>query len=73
MQINLPFEIGDDCWWVDSETLEVNCDKGGITGVAIYADRIELLDLAGEPRPLHSQWGCLTKEEAEAFKEKLQR
>ena len=70
-EVVLPCLPGDDCWFVDSETLEVECEKGGITAVVVYADRIEILDLAGEPRTLHSQWCCLSREEAEAFREKL--
>lgn len=69
--ITLPCKPGDDCWWVNSQTLEVSCDKGGIKGLAIYEDRIEIIDLAGEPRELHGQWGCLSREEAEAFRARL--
>ena len=69
--IDLPCKPGDDCWWVDCETLEVRCDKGGIKGIAIYEYRIELIDPAGEYRELHGQWGCLSREEAEAYREKL--
>ena len=67
----LPCAIGSDCWWVSSETLEVEYEKGGITGFVILKDEILALDLAGEPVKIHSQWCCLTKEEAEEFREKL--
>lgn len=67
MQINLPFDIGDDLWWMSDETMEVCCDEGGIRGVAIREDGIYLIDRCGEQTKLHSQYGCLTREEAEAF------
>ena len=69
--VDLPCKPGDDCWWVDSETLEIHHEAGGITGVVVYADRIEILDLAGERLPLHTQWSCLSREEAEAVREKM--
>ena len=67
MQINLPFDIGDDLWWVSDETKEVCCDEGGIRGVAIHEDGIYLIDRCREQVKLHSQYGCLTREEAEVF------
>ena len=67
----LPCPIGSDCWWVSSETLEVKCEKGGIAGFAIFKDEILALDRSGERMELHSQWCCLSKEEAEAFRNKL--
>ena len=67
----LPCPIGSDCWWVSSETLEVECEKGGITGFTVLKDEILALDLSGNPMKMHSQWCCLTREEAEAFREKL--
>ena len=67
----LPCPIGSDCWWVFSETMEVECEKGGVTGFVIRENGITALDKAGEQFELHSQWGCLTKEEAEAFREAM--
>ena len=67
MQINLPFDIGDDLWWASEETMEVCCDEGGICGVAIHDDGVYLIDRCREQVKLHSRYGCLTKEEAEAF------
>ena len=67
MQINLPFDIGDDLWWSSEETMEVCCDEGGICGVAIHDDGVYLIDRCREQVKLHSRYGCLTKEEAEAF------
>lgn len=71
MKIDLPFEIGDDLWWVSSETMEVECEKGGIHGVAIHEDGVYLIDSCREQTKLHSQYGCLTREEAEAFREQM--
>ena len=70
MKIDLPFEIGDDLWWVSDETNEACCDKGGICGVAIHKDGIYIIDRGREQTKLHSQYGCLSKEEAEAFLKK---
>lgn len=67
MRIDLPFEIGDDLWWVSDETNEACCEEGGIRGVAIYEGEIYLLDRCGERNKLHSEIGCLSREEAEAF------
>ena len=69
--VSLPCPIGSDCWWVSSETLEVECEEGGITGFVILKDEILALDKAGERMEIHGQWCCLTREEAEAFREKL--
>ena len=67
----LPCPIGSDLWWVTSDTKEVECIKGGITGFSIRANGIVALDLCGEEIEIHSQWCCLSKEEAEAFREKM--
>ena len=67
----LPFMPGDDFWWVDSETREVCCEKNGIVGVAIYADRIDMIDRDGERWSLGEQWFFLTKEDAEEFRDTL--
>ena len=67
----LPCPIGSDWWYVDSETLEVRCEKGGITGFVILKDKILALDSCGERMEIHDEWCCLTREEAEAFREKL--
>ena len=71
LTVELPCPIGSDIWWVSSETLEVNYEEGGITGFVILEDEILALDKSGERFKLHSQWCCLTREEAEAFREKL--
>ena len=71
MHIEIPCQPGDDLWVVDSETMEVYCEKGGISAVVIDKDGIYVLDSVGERRDLHEQCGCLTKEEAEAFKNNM--
>lgn len=67
----LPCKPGDDYWWVSSETLEIHHEEGGIIGVAIYKDCFKIIDRSGEVCPLGTQWCCLTREEAESFREKL--
>ena len=67
----LPCPIGSDLWWVTSDTKEVECVKGGITGFVIRANEIVALDPSGEKVEIHSQWCYLSREEAEAFREKL--
>lgn len=71
MNIEFPCKPGDDIWLVDNDTMEVYCEKGGISGVVVYKDGFAILDSIGELRELHSQCGCLTREEAEAFRDKL--
>ena len=71
LTVELPCPIGSDIWWVSSENLEVNYEEGGITGFVVLEDKILALDRSGERMELHSQWCCLTREEAEAFREKL--
>jgi len=71
MRIDLPFELGDDLWWVDSEDNEIRCEKGGIRGVAIRNEKTYIIGVDGEMFELHSQWGCLTKEEAETIRRNL--
>lgn len=46
-------------------------EKGGITGFVVREGEILALDLSGEMMELHTRWCCLTKEEAEAFREEL--
>ena len=69
--VMLPCPIGSDIWWVDDETLEVKFEEGGVTGFIIRANEILALDKSGEPFRLNSQWGCLTREKAEAIRERM--
>ena len=65
----LPFMPNDDLWWVDSETMEVRCEKNGIAGVAIFADRILMIDKEGNQWTVGDKWFFLTKEDAEEFRD----
>ena len=58
-------------WWIDSETMEVECEKGGITGFMILEDEVLALDKMKETMKIHSELCCLTREEAEALREEL--
>lgn len=69
--VELPCKPGSDCWYVDPETFEVACEKGGIAGFEIRGETIYALDTAWNPMEIHSEWCCLTREEAEMFREKL--
>ena len=69
--VELPCPIGSDYWWVSNETLEVGCEKGGIVGFAVLEDQIYALDSEHTWVEIHSQWCCLSREEAEAFRERL--
>ena len=71
MSFEFPCPIGSDYWWVSSETMEVECEKGGIVGFVVLKDEVYALDAEHTWMELHSQWCCLTREEAEAFREKL--
>ena len=72
MQIELlPCSPGDDIWVVDSETMEVYCEKGGVKGVVVYKDDFAIIDSVGEFRELRGPCGCLTKEEAEELRDKM--
>ena len=72
MTVVLPCKPGDDYWWVSSETLEINHEEGGITGVVVYKDNhFKIVDKLGDLCDIGTQWCCLTKEEAETFREKL--
>ena len=69
----LPCKPGSDCWYVDAETFEVCYEKGGITGFVVLDGEILALDLSGERMELHTEWCCLTREEAEEFSEKMRK
>ena len=71
VMVLLPCPIGSDWWYVDPDTLEVGCEKGGITGFVVLKDKILALDSCGERMEIHNEWCCLSREEAEAIREKL--
>ena len=62
----LPCPIGSDFWWVDDDTMEVKCEKGGITGFVVLKDEVLALNTDGDRLEIHSEWCCLSREEAEA-------
>lgn len=68
----LPCKPGDDYWWIhDNETLDIECDKGGIKAVIVYEDHFGMIDVDRECLNLHTEWSCLSREEAEKLREKL--
>lgn len=70
--IVLPCKIGDDIWWIDSENNTVQCEKNGVAGFIVKKDEILIMDQAGCPARIGTQYCYLTKEEAEkALSEQL--
>lgn len=63
--IVLPCEIGADVWYIEGETLTVQCEKNGVAGFVIKKDEILILDSAGCEDHIGSQFCHLTKESAE--------
>ena len=72
--IPLPCPVGSDFWWVDTDDMSVNHEKGGIQGFEIRDNGIlYALDPCLEELEVHSETCCLTREEAEEFREKLRK
>ena len=70
--ITFPCPIGSDYWYVEPEKLEVRCVKGGIRGFAYHDGQIfALVDERLDMLELHDPWCCLSKKEAEMFREQL--
>ena len=68
----LPCPVGSDFWWVDTDDMSVNHEKGGIRGFEIRDNGIlYALDPSLEEIEVHSEWCCLSREEAEEFREKV--
>ena len=68
----LPCPVGSDFWWVDTDDMSVNHEKGGIRGFEIRDDgKLYALDPSLEEIEVHSRWCSLSREEAEAFREKI--
>ena len=67
----LPCPIGSDFWWVDDDTMEVKCEKGGITGFVVLKDEVLALNTDGDQLEIHSEWCCLSREEAETKLEEM--
>lgn len=68
--IVLPCKIGDDIWWINSETNSVECEKNGVSGFIIKKDEVLVRDKTGSEDRIGTQYCYLTKEDAEkALKE----
>lgn len=61
-----PCKVGDDAWWIDPETKEVQCTKNGIKGICYYGDGNFKVISTGEnePEALHTIWCMLSEKEA---------
>lgn len=70
--VEFPCKPGDDYWYVDPETMEVDHIKGGIHGLAFHHGKMfALLDESLDMIEIHSDMCCLSREEAEAVREKM--
>ena len=68
-----PCEIGADIWYIDSETITVECEKNGVAGFVVKKDEILIIDKAGSEDHIGSQFCHLTKESAEEALAAMQR
>ena len=62
-----PCKVGDDIWWVNSESNTVECQKNGIKAVCWDGEKWYIVDTDKNVDPIGNQWTCLTKEDAEKF------
>ena len=62
-----PCKVGDDIWWVNSETNTVECQKQGIKAVCWDGEKWYIRDSDNSVDPIGTKWTCLTKEDAESF------
>ena len=60
-----PCKIGDDIWYIDSETNTVECEKNGVAGFIVKEGEILIRDKAGSEDRIGSQFCHLSKEAAE--------
>jgi hypothetical protein len=70
-----PCKVGDDIYWLNNETNEVECQKNDIKAVCYYGDgKFKVVSRCEEtPEDIGTVWCFLTKEEAErALKEREQ-
>jgi hypothetical protein len=68
-----PCKVGDDIYWIDSDTNEIKCAKKDIKAVCYYGNNDFKIITQDEssPEDIGTQWCYLTKEEAEnALKER---
>ena len=67
-----PCKVGDDIYWIDSDTNEIKCQKNGIKAVCYFGDDNFKIISKDEntPEDIGTRWCMFTKEEAEkALKE----
>lgn len=63
--VKMPCKIGDDIWWIDSESWTVECEKNGVTGFIIKKDEVLIRDSTGCEDRIGTQYCFLSKEAAE--------
>ena len=62
-----PCKVGDDIYWIDSDTNEIKCQKNGIKAVCYFGDDNFKIISKDEntPEDIGTRWCMFTKEEAE--------
>lgn len=63
-----PCKVGDDIYWIDSDTNEIKCQKNDIKAVCYYGEgKFKIISKnENTPEDIGTRWCMLTKEEAEA-------
>ena len=72
--VELPVMPGDDLYWIDDETMKIECQPHGIEAVVYYGNgKFKIVD-DGEIEDVGGQWTLLSREDAEMFlRKKLKR
>ena len=62
-----PCKVGDDIYWIDSDTNEIKCQKNGIKAVCYFGDDNFKIISKDEntPEDIGTRWCMFTKEEVE--------
>ena len=62
-----PCKVGDDVYWIDTETNEIKCAKNDIKAVCYYGEGKFKVIVQDEntPEDIGTEWCMLTKEQAE--------
>ena len=62
-----PCKVGDDIYWIDSDTNEIKCQKNGIKAVCYFGDDNFKIISKDEntPEDIGTRWCMFTKEEAD--------
>ena len=62
-----PCSVGDDVYWIDTETNEIKCEKNDIKAVCYYGEGKfkVIVKCEDTPEDIGTKWCMLTKEEAE--------